>query len=83
MSKLKNNPDTTTWAKTYVGHGTKIDAVPNAIEVVLDMTTAEAFIFEYEGKKYIKFTLAQRKEADRFGRTHSAYLKSKVEGVGA
>ena len=42
------------------------------------------FIFEYNGKKYIKLDLAKKKEVDKFGKTHSLKVdtwrpESKVE----
>lgn len=68
---------TPVWEKAYIGHATKVTEIPGAVEVVLHMEEAEAFIFEYEGKKYLKFTVTERKQPDNFGRTHTAYLKTK------
>lgn len=41
------------------------------IDVTISMETAEAHIFEYEGKKYLRFSVARRKEASKFGKTHT------------
>lgn len=80
MSKSKKQTaKTTNWVKNYIGHGKHIEKIENGVEVVIDITAAEAFIFEYEGNKYLKFALVARKEADKYGRTHTAYLSTKVE----
>lgn len=68
---------TPVWEKSYIGHASGIATIPGALEVVLHMDEAQAFIFEYEGKKYLKFTVTERKQPDNFGRTHTAYLKTK------
>jgi GH24 family phage-related lysozyme (muramidase) len=45
------------------------------------MENAEAFIFEYEGKHYLKFEVAVRKETHLYGNTHTVYVikRSKAE----
>lgn len=80
MSKSKKpTAKTNNWVKNYIGHGKPIEKIENGVEVVIDITAAESFFFEYEGKKYLKFAVVQRKVADQYGRTHTAYLNSKVE----
>lgn len=80
MSKSKKSTvKTSNWVKNFIGHGRNIEKIENGVDVVIDITAAEPFIFEYEGKKYLKFALVER-AVDKFGRTHTAYLSTKVEG---
>lgn len=65
------------WVKNFIGHAKEIEASPGALEVVVHMDTAEAHIFEKEGRRYLKFTITERKAPDNYGRTHTAYLKTK------
>lgn len=60
--------------KDYIGRGTKHNQF-DIIDVVLNMEQAEAHIFEYEGKKYLKFSVAARKSASQYGATHSVYVR--------
>lgn len=63
--------------KEYIGHGTKHNEY-DLIDVVLEMDKAEAFIYTYEGKRYLKFTVAKRKEKSKFGATHTTYVRPKA-----
>lgn len=67
------------WVKNYIGHGKHIEKIPNGIEVTLCIEDAEPHFFEYDGKKYLKFAVVERREPDNYGRTHAAYLKSKLQ----
>lgn len=58
-------------SKTFIGHGTTNQKFDTITDVVLKMEDAEQFIFEYEGKKYLKLQVAQRKSPDNFGHTHT------------
>lgn len=66
--------------KDYIGHGTKHKEW-NLVEVVLDMAKAEPHIFEYEGKRYMKFSVAQRQTTSKFGATHAVYSLLKEEAA--
>lgn len=80
MSKSKKVAEPTAeWVKTYIGHAKSIEQIPNGVEVTICITNAKPYIFEYEGKEYIKFAVVERKSPDNFGRTHSAYLKSRSQ----
>lgn len=68
--------------KEYIGHGTKHNEF-DLIDVVLDMEKAEAFIYTYEGKRYLKFTVAARKERSKYGATHTTYVRAKAEAPAA
>lgn len=64
------------YTKTYIGKGKKV-ANLDIVAVSINMDEAEKFIFEYEGQRYLKFELATLKEADKFGKTHTAYISQR------
>jgi hypothetical protein len=64
--------------KEYIGHGTK-HSEWNIIDVVLDMDKAQGFVYEFEGRKYLKFSVAQRQERSKYGATHTTYVRKKEE----
>jgi hypothetical protein len=56
--------------KIYVGNGkSKFDGQQVAVSLCLTDLPQE-HIFEYEGKKYIKLVVQERRETDDYGRTH-------------
>jgi hypothetical protein len=55
----------------YIGNGTQNEQFDGVVDVVIHMDDAEKFIYEYEGKRYLKIQVSQRKKADQFGHTHS------------
>lgn len=66
------------WVKNYIGHGKNIEKLPNGVEISICIEDSEPHIFEYLGKKYLKFTVVPRKVADQYGRTHTAYISAKA-----
>lgn len=56
---------------TYIGNGTTNKQFETVTDVVIHMDDAEQFIYEYEGKRYLKIQVSERKQADQFGHTHS------------
>ncbi len=69
-----------TFEKQYIGKGTKV-ADLEIVSVVLKMEDAEEHIFEMEGNRYLKFEIAQLREADKFNRTHTCYVSKLVDQV--
>ncbi|MDP2188769.1 MAG: hypothetical protein Q8J69_08815 [Sphingobacteriaceae bacterium] len=59
------------WVKAYIGQSKSSEQIPNGVEVTICLINAEPFVFEYEGKKYLKFAVVEHKEPDNFGRTHA------------
>ena len=56
--------------KIYVGNGkSKFDGEQVACSICLTDLPSE-HIFEYNGKKYIKLLVQQKREADEYGKTH-------------
>lgn len=64
--------------KSYIGHGTKHSQF-DLIDVVLNMTDIEEHTFEYEGKRYLKMTVAARKEPSTYGATHTVYIRKRAQ----
>ena len=59
--------------KIYVGSGKAHSEYP-IVNISICLTDikaqAEDFIFEYNNKKYIKLKVVEKKEPDKFGKTH-------------
>lgn len=66
----------TTYSKNYIGKGKKVNNL-DIVTVTINMEEAEAHIFEFEGKKYLRFELAALKQADNYGKTHTAYVSQR------
>jgi len=62
--------------KIYCGSGIeKFDG--KLIEITINLSDLpKEHIFEYEGKKYIKLKVQKKKEADKFGKTHSVEVNT-------
>jgi hypothetical protein len=57
--------------KIYVGSGKQAPGY-DLINISVCLTDLpKGHIFEYKGSKYIKLTVAKRKEPDQYGKTHS------------
>lgn len=73
-------------SKEYIGHGKKHSEY-SIIDVVLDLDKALEFAYDYEGKRYLKFSVAERKSPNEYGKTHTAYIRPKkvdaTEGTAA
>lgn len=56
--------------KIYVGSGTeKFEG--NLISISICLTDlSQEWMFEYNGKKYIKLNVQKKREADQYGKTH-------------
>lgn len=64
--------------KNYIGKGKKHETY-DIVTVTINMEEAEKHIFEYEGKKYLKFEVAALSDETSFGKTHTAYVNKLVE----
>jgi hypothetical protein len=67
----------TTFKRIYVGKGRKVANLP-IITVTLDWESLQEHVFEFEGRKFLRFEVAPLREEDRYGRTHTAYVSAKV-----
>ncbi len=57
--------------KNYVGKGKKTEFT---VKVTLKMEDILKFKYEKDGVEYFTFDLAEMKEPDSWGRTHTAYV---------
>lgn len=64
-------------SKNYIGSGKRNEKFNNIISVTICINDAEKFVFEYNGKKYLKFDVAEKKEPDQYGKTHSVSIWTK------
>ena len=55
--------------QTFIGKGKEKNG---RLQVTIKMNEAESFITEFNGEKYLRFTLSPLKSADKFGKTHTA-----------
>ena len=62
--------------KIYCGSGTeKFDG--NLIEITINLSDLpRKHMFEYNEKKYIKLKVQKKREADKFGKTHSVEVNT-------
>lgn len=67
--------------KTYIGKGTQVKDL-DIIRVSIFKETLEEILkdqmVDYDGKEYLVFEVASLKEADQYGKTHTAYISKKV-----
>ena len=70
--------------KTYIGKGTQVKDL-NIIRVSISKETLEEIfndhMVDYEDKEYLVFEVASLKEPDQYGKTHTAYISKKVDGL--
>jgi len=65
------------YKREYIGKG-KINKA-GIVSVAICIEDAKKFMFEYEGKTYIKFDVAEMRNPDKFGKTHAAWVSVKEE----
>ncbi|MFY9152409.1 MAG: hypothetical protein WAO52_10360 [Prolixibacteraceae bacterium] len=69
----------TTFEKHYIGKGTQVENL-DIVRIVIPVEGLEAAMFEKNGVKYLSFEVAKLKQEDKFGRTHTCYYQTKVNG---
>lgn len=67
----------TTFKRIYVGKGRKVANLP-IITVTLDWDAIQDHVYEYEGRKFLRFEVAPLRTTDKYGRTHTAYVSTKI-----
>ena len=60
--------------KIYVGSGKSSNYGVNISVCLTDLP--KEHIFEYNGKKYIKLTVNEKREVDQYGKTHSVSVNT-------
>ncbi len=67
--------------KTYIGKGSKVKDL-EIIRVSIARETLEEILknhlVDFEGNEFLVFEVAALKEADPYGKTHTAYISKKV-----
>lgn len=64
--------------KTYIGKGKQVkdmDIINCSICIDDLMKDLDNLTHEYEGKKYLSFSVAKLKSADQWGKTHTIYVR--------
>lgn len=59
--------------KKYVGSGKKAQNY-DLVNITIAEDKVKDHWFEYNGKKYLKLTVAARKETDQYGKTHTVFI---------
>ena len=62
-----------TFEKNYIGKGRKVEDL-EIVTVTIKMDEAERFLFEKDGKKYLRFEVSSLRKPDRYDRTHTCYV---------
>jgi len=70
MSKDANNKE---FVKNFIGKGAKVSEF-DIVKVTICIDDAKPFFYEYEGKQYLSFEVAQMKQPDSYGKTHTCYV---------
>jgi hypothetical protein len=47
------------------------------VKVTIDVEKALPFVYEFNGKKYLTFDLATKREVDKYGKTHDVSVWTK------
>ena len=59
--------------KKYVGSGKKVGNYDLINFTIAEDKVKDAW-FDYNGKRYLRLTIGNKKEADQYGKTHSVWL---------
>lgn len=59
--------------KKYIGSGKQVGEY-DMINVSISEDKVKDHWFEYNGQRYLKITVAKRKEADQYGKTHTVFI---------
>jgi len=59
--------------KKYVGNGKKVGSY-DLVNFTISEEKARGSWIEYNGKKYLKLTIAPKKETDKYGKTHTIWV---------
>jgi len=68
-----------TYNKNYIGKGKRNEKINSIVKFTFALEDLEAVAYEYEGKMYVSVETTEMKQADKFGRTHTAWVTEKVE----
>lgn len=64
--------------RKYVGSGKKVDNY-DIVNITVDVDKVNENSYEYNGKKLANLTVASKREVDQYGKSHTVYVREKVE----
>jgi hypothetical protein len=67
-----------TYKKNYIGKGTSHETL-DIVKITLKVEELLKYQHTYEGEQYVTFEVAKMQQADKFGRTHTAYVNTREE----
>lgn len=68
------------YKKNYIGKGTQVENM-DIVKVTLKVEEILKYKHEFEGSEYITLEVARMQHADKFGRSHTAYVTTSEELV--
>lgn len=68
-----------TYKKEYIGKGKVNSKINSIVKYTFALEDLKAHSYDYQGTKYVSVEVTEMKEADKFGRTHTAWVSKKVE----
>jgi hypothetical protein len=66
--------------KSYIGKGKLNEKFP-IIRVSIDFEESARHTYEKDGKLYLTFEIAPLRKEDKFGKTHTAYVKTYKKSI--
>lgn len=66
------------YKKNYVGKGTQVENM-EIVKVTLKVEELLKHKHEFKGEEYVTLEVAKMQQPDKFDRTHTAYVSTKVE----
>ena len=66
------------YKKNYIGKGTQVENM-EIVKVTLKVAEVLKHKHEFEGNEFITLEVAKMQQADKFGRTHTAYVTIREE----
>lgn len=68
-----------TYKKNYIGKGKRNENINSIVKFTFALEDLEAVAYEYEGRMYVSVETTEMKQADKFGRTHTAWVTEKAK----
>lgn len=68
-----------TYKKDYIGKGKVNPKINSIVKFTFALEDLQKHAYEYEGTKYVSVEVTKMKEADKFGRTHTAWVSVREE----
>lgn len=69
----------TKFEKIYIGNAKVKNEEFNILQVSIPEENIQENLADFDGRKFLIFEVAQKKEPDKFGNTHNVYVNKIVE----